>query len=192
MAEAIAKSLHRLTLRQGVFRLLDRLGLRDSNTSSRGNGTQFKGWKSGQNPYCSSESIPWWRPEWNSCTPAHYYDWNYYNHANATEQVSYDEQHYGTQLRSLQTTASAGCSAFDGWTQTLTGNYLDLYELDWDGDDYVDTLGFPDVTVVLSCDSASCSSTYSNWAYGSGSDAAAEIRVQASGYYRDGGGWPPF
>ena len=27
MADAIRKSLHRLTLRQGVFRLLDRLGL---------------------------------------------------------------------------------------------------------------------------------------------------------------------
>ncbi len=53
-----------------------------------------------------------------------------------------------------------GCKDFDGMHFTISDNYMTVYELDdlWGGatDDLVQTLYFPDVSVVLDCTVSTC------------------------------------
>lgn len=78
---------------------------------------------------------------------------------------------------------TGGCAALNGLKLTVQGNYMSVYELDApDGDDLVESLYFPDVTVTLRCTPEACfavgDNNYNGWIDG--------ISKQSSSVYK----WP--
>lgn len=76
-----------------------------------------------------------------------------------------------------------GCLDFDGMVHTFRNNFMELYELDWDGDDYIVRLAFDDLSVTLSCPYYNqCVVTYSppvtTW---DNSVTRAEVAIKAYG-----------
>lgn len=60
--------------------------------------------------------------------------------------------------------SGGGCQDLDGWTITVSNNFITLYELDpWSTDDLVQSLYFPDLSITLSCDRYSCTAAPSPW-----------------------------
>lgn len=52
---------------------------------------------------------------------------------------------------------AGGCAQLDGLTLTVDNNFMTLYELDFpDGDDLIQTLYFPNVSIRLDCDLYGC------------------------------------
>ena len=118
---------------------------------SRNDTTQWNGWKSKNN-----------QRQWNSCTeltetqhPPPNCD--YYNSpaGTCTSQAGYqdDWRSYGH--------LSLGwgyfeCDVYDQYVWTVTGNYLDLIELDEFTDDFVDVLHPGNIDVLINCESNHC------------------------------------
>lgn len=150
----------------------------DSNAGSRFNGDQFAGWRSGDH----------W--EWNSCRndfpPP---DCAYYNAAGCTQQISAaaDEQLYAAFSFVSGTDNVAGCAAFDGSQFTLSGNYMDMWELDpLDDDELVGFLNYPNLTATLNCTFFDCGPNSSGWQSPTGGDTgllSASLQMTVSGVY---------
>lgn len=150
-----------------------------SNVGARWDARQYQGWAT-YNPYCSESMND---PEWNSCTGYGSGQSNYFNWANNTEQYSADIGTYGVEYRYMATTENEGCAVWDGGQFTVWGNFMDLYELDWDGDDYITQLTFDDTAVTLQCDYNQCAEAYSEWKSSSNSITSAQIRIRAIGTF---------
>lgn len=140
----------------------------ESNFGSRGDSTQFTGWKWEDNKF-----------QWNSCTRDHIRDdnvsCNYYNHdhngnGRCEDQGSNGEYGYG----GLSVLLGVNCpkdTNYDGrcdtggcreiTTFTVTNQYLHLWELDnYDFDDYIGTLNVHSGCCTVSgitCNAYSCS-----------------------------------
>ena len=154
----------------------------DSNVGSRQDGDQFQGWKPSGGHH-----------QWNSCTKGEweapdyrYYNWNSYTTqkgrggANKYGGVMYRMSVSYEDYDAIDEEWIGGCRDLDGLTFTISGNKMNLYELDRaDRDDYVTTLGFSNVQVTLDCpDSGYCNSVSSPWVQsGSNSIARAKIRL---------------
>ena len=76
-----------------------------------------------------------------------------------------------------------------------TSNYTTLYELDWDGNDLVETLYFPGISVTLTgCDHDGCPEKPSGWVDMTSSTSSsavveAELRMKASAYLQGSCDW---
>ena len=130
---------------------------------------QFKGWNE---PSLDTKE------QWNSCTTdvAEYWPPNcdYYNVNSCSTQASTDIVTHGTIIyRNSPRPCLApgitpppdfyvGCS-LQGGTVSQTGNYMTLYELDFDGNDLVTELSFPDTSVTLTCNYEGCSQQVTTW-----------------------------
>jgi hypothetical protein len=164
----------------------------DSNYGSRGDGTQFMGWKSGSGISPCGENID--PPQWNSCTDT-YTDPYYFNYNNNTEQWSPDEKVYVGYSITFGSCPwdwdydgvidDGGCGNGTGWRQFSSGgNYMALYELDpITGDEEVTTLYYNDTMYInVWCDGWTCGSGSSSWqASASNSIASADIRFSTPG-----------
>lgn len=154
----------------------------DSNWSSLTDGEQFRGWQTADTE-CGGSMFP---PQWNSCTsystPGFCADFNW---SGCTEQGSTDERDHAYVSFYYQVNAENGCADMNGYTLTLTNNFMRLFELDNDGNDFVTELNFPSLATTLSCGShGSCGTTYSGWAGSNGNPVVAtEIRLRASGAF---------
>lgn len=51
---------------------------------------------------------------------------------------------------------AGGCLDLNGYEAWVTGNYMSAYELDWNNDDFIGRLYFPDVKVTLRCTPDAC------------------------------------
>lgn len=62
---------------------------------------------------------------------------------------------------------SGGCKDLDGYQIGVQNNFMSVYELDWDGDDIINSLYFPTVWATLSCTADYCraanDSNYDGW-----------------------------
>ena len=62
---------------------------------------------------------------------------------------------------------SGGCKDLDGYQIGVQNNFMSVYELDWDGNDIVNSLYFPNVWATLSCTADYCraanDSNYDGW-----------------------------
>lgn len=59
---------------------------------------------------------------------------------------------------------AGGCKDLDGYWIGVQQNYMSVYELDWDGDDIVNSLYYPNLWAPLSCTPESCHPVGdSNW-----------------------------
>lgn len=54
---------------------------------------------------------------------------------------------------------AGGCKDLDGYWIGVQQNYMTVYELDWDGDDVINSLYFPTVWAPLSCTPEACFAT---------------------------------
>ena len=131
---------------------------------------QFKGWK--VPPFPDSKE------QWNSCTTsvAEYWSPNcdFYNANSCTTQSSSATVTHGalTYRQSPRACLApgitpppdyyVGCTQ-EGGTVSQTSNYMTLYELDFDGNDYVTKLSFPATSVTLTCDYDGCSRKTTTW-----------------------------
>ena len=125
----------------------------DSAYGSRSDTTQFRGW----------EDAGGLQREWNTCTGFH----DAFN--NGTNQQRQDpwptdpRQWAGGWMEWEVEDDSEGCEALDGAPLSFDNIYMDLYELDWIGDDYVDWLSYPTHGLTLDCsDPDTCEGT-SQW-----------------------------
>ena len=115
------------------------------------------------NNYPSSDKFTWndLAYDWESESGIHYY----------VDQISStgEANEYGTITRYFQVDQptdtdgngsldSGGCEELNGWTYSIGGNFMTVYELDrpLDGHDLIQSLYFPRVSVDLSCDVAGC------------------------------------
>ncbi len=65
--------------------------------------------------------------------------------------------------------ASGGCFNVDNMGVGVTGNYIDLYELDpWDQDDWVQRLGYDSTYAPLACEDAYYCYGESDWKHVTG------------------------
>ena len=93
-------------------------------------------------------------------------------------------------------TTYEGCQN-QGGTVSQTNNYMTLYELDSDGDDFVETLYFPDTTVTLTgCTYDGCPEQTSSWVDLEDSTYSwviidAQLRMKARAYLEGPCGWTP-
>ena len=131
----------------------------DSNYGNRTDTDQFSGWKHLDGPPA--------KKQWNSCTTQVAKFWapncTYYNANGCTSQRSYG---IDTQGQMSYRTTPETCVPDDPGSippeyygcqhQGVVGqasNYMDLYELDWNGDGFVETIEFPGTSVTLTgCD----------------------------------------
>lgn len=122
----------------------------DSNMGSRNDTTQFNGWKSKNS-----------QRQWNSCTELSETEYpppnsSYYNDNNYTTQKGYqdDWRSYGNLFLGW---GYFDCSVYDEYVWTVTGNYLDLYELDeMTADDFADVLHPGNIDVPIDCVDNNC------------------------------------
>ena len=115
------------------------------------------------NNYPSSDKFTWndLAYDWESESGIHYY----------VDQISStgEANEYGTITRYFKVDQptdtdgngsldSGGCEELNGWTYSIGGNFMTVYELDrpFDGHDLIQSLYFPRVSVDLSCDVAGC------------------------------------
>jgi hypothetical protein len=56
-----------------------------------------------------------------------------------------------------------GCKDLDGHQIGVQNNFMSVYELDWDGNDLVNSLYFPNVWATLSCTAEFCKAVNSNY-----------------------------
>ena len=163
-----------------------------SNYSSRLRDTdQFRGWK--------HLDGPWTKQQWNSCTA--FYPppdcENYQLPACTAPQTSPATVTHGS--RSYRTSVTHcpnpligypgergnGCSFVQG-SFSQSSNYMTLYELDWDGNDLVETLYFPGTSVTLTgCTYDGCPERTSSWVDMTSSTSniaivEAELRMKVS------------
>lgn len=133
---------------------------------------QFRGW--------NHQDGPPTKQQWNSCTtavreyraPSHRYyrlsrDGTSYSGNYSDDVVSHGNIRYRYRANRCRwrKPANRGCAGITGYSVTLTSsNYMSLYELDWDGNDFVTTLYFPVPIVYLSgCSESSCNTQTTNW-----------------------------
>ena len=82
-----------------------------------------------------------------------------------------------------------GCSGLTGHS-IIENNYMSLYELDWDGDDFVTTLYYPSPPLTLSgCTLNGCSTLCTPWedptsSTNPGTGVTAEMRVVVESSFR--------
>ena len=118
-----------------------------SNYGRKKDTDQFRGWK--------HEDGPSTKRQWNACTSLYPPpDCDYYNANHCRTQQSYSTVTHGTLV--YRTTPEecippvpgsfpvsyVGCRD-QGGTVSQASNYMTLYELDWNGNDLVETLYFP-------------------------------------------------
>jgi hypothetical protein len=123
----------------------------DSSHGGRYDGFQFAGWK---------QDDGWL--QWNSCTDefpppdptAQYFNWGYDGSGYTTQIGTSDSSHtnYWTDVLPW------GCGAETG-TIFSASHFMNVYELDFDGDDFIATINFPIVNATLSCSEGYCSTT---------------------------------
>jgi hypothetical protein len=154
-------------------------------------GFQFAGWK---------DEGDGWR-EWNSCTSTYVApDYIWYNANNyTTQETTLGWQEVADMHMYFENTY---CDAFHGAVLTVSGAFMELWELDpWDEDEYVGTLYYNQLTAGVYCSGtgpgATCgtlsgasppSSVYPNGV------ASAYGSIAANGwfgYWDDGTGGPP-
>lgn len=75
-----------------------------------------------------------------------------------------------------------------------SNNFMSLYELDWDGNDFITTLYFPSTSVSLNCNYYGCTGGTSGWVGVSRSTnprtgVDADMRSKASARYQSGCMW---
>ncbi|MEA2604851.1 MAG: hypothetical protein QOF89_5843 [Acidobacteriota bacterium] len=62
---------------------------------------------------------------------------------------------------------SGGCKDLDGYQIGVQQNYMSVYELDWDGNDLINSLYFPNVWATLRCTAETClaanDNNYDGW-----------------------------
>jgi len=139
-----------------------------SNYGHKRDADQFEGWHWTDSKY-----------QWNSCTFHEYAppNCNYYNYSNCTQQITYNPSAvnvHGTTGISLAVDCphdtdgdgvcdAGGCS--DVWSYSSGTNWMTVYELDdwFGGDDLVQSMYFPSLSVDLSCDVWGCDSAGGNW-----------------------------
>lgn len=166
-----------------------------SNFSGLQDGNQFRGWKIGGN-----------HAEWNSCTRDHIRDTDtiYYNHDHNGNGLGDDQwghtPPYGDSAyiyTGLETDIGTDCprdTDYDGQCDTggcltlssgfgVGGQFLSLYELDWDGDDFVTTLYIDSgcCSVTPTCTWDWCEETYSSWyptAYWTDTEVTASVSMK--------------
>lgn len=164
-----------------------------SNWGGVNNTDQFRGWK----PEGS-------QGQWNSCTQDHIRD---------TDNIWYNHDHNGNGLGDDQYIDTAwiytggqidmfadcpmdtdgdgqcdtgGCLDLNSSWFSVGGQFLSLYELDWDGDDFITTLYAHQncCSVNMSCDAYSCSGpVYSPWyptVLSTNTDITANVIMQVS------------
>ena len=168
----------------------------DSNYGGITDTDQFRGWQ--------HEDGPPTKLQWNSCTTGKIPYWapncRYYNADNCTTQKSNATVTHGRLVyRSLVEICTSsdepgttpetyyGCQA-QGGPLSQTSNYMDLYELDWDGNDFVETLEFPGTSVTLTgCDYYGCPEKITAWVdmtddTSSSAHVEAQLRMRARAY----------
>lgn len=117
--------------------------------------------------------------QWNSCTTAveefHAPNCSYYNRNGCTTQGSDSTVTHGTM--NFRTTATRcpldelstleegpGCRVYEGARAVQNINFMTLYELDWNGNDLVETLYFPRTSLTLSgCTRDGCPEKRTGW-----------------------------
>ena len=160
-----------------------------SNYGDEEDTDQFRGWQ--------HEDGPPTKLQWNSCTT-----WveqyqppstAYYTPPTYTDQRSADDVRHGfyrfrmnhrrcPRINGRPTVRGPGCSNLNGYS-IIENNYMSLYELDWDGDDFVTTLYFPSPSLTFSgCDRNGCSDLRTPWkdptsSTNPGTGVTAEMRV---------------
>lgn len=160
---------------------------------------QFRGWKHLDGPST--------KRQWNSCTS--FYpppDCDYYNSNHCRTQQSYSTVTHGTMVYRTSVeectpdvpgappTTYYGCQD-QGGSVGQTSNYMTLYELDWDGDDLVETLYFPGTSATLTgCDYDGCPEKTSGWVDMTRSTSSeaiveAELRMKARAYLEGSCDW---
>lgn len=136
----------------------------DSNVGSRQDGDQFMGWHDGDG-----------HQEWNSCTTAY---------PTGTQTSDTGVGSHGGGILGYVPNTQCYELPLEGYVVTVTGNYMDLWELDpCDEDEYVATLSYPDVSLVLSQSGANWngeSSWLSPTSVSPSGVATAQIRMTAS------------
>ena len=173
-----------------------------SNYGKVKDSNQFPGWKEGT-ATGSGEKIR----QWNSCTSHPSWpqgDSDYYNAEGSTSQrtVLGTATHGSRQYRKpipcqgsafYPLPSATGCAAaLSSWS--APENFMSLYELDWDGNDFVTTLYFPGTSVGLTCNYYGCSEKRSDWQDVSSSTDAytgvdAQFRMKVSAAYEGGCTW---
>ena len=116
--------------------------------------------------------------QWNSCTTDveefHPPNCQYYNRDGCTTQGSDSTVTHGTMnFRTEVTQCPAqegiseegpGCTVYEGTRAIQTLNYMELWELDWDGNDFVETLYFPQTSLTLTgCTRDGCPQKQTGW-----------------------------
>lgn len=86
-----------------------------------------------------------------------------------------------------------GCTAMHS-TWTMGNNFMSLYELDWNGNDFITTLYFPSTSVPMNCNYYGCSGGNSGWVSVSRSTRPytgvdAQMRTNVSARYQPGCVW---
>jgi len=73
---------------------------------------------------------------------------------------------------------AGGCQALDGYEVWMVNNYMSAYELDWNNNDFVGRLYFPDVKVTLRCTPNNCfavgDNNFDGWPDDVGNQASPE------------------
>jgi hypothetical protein len=162
----------------------------DSDFGPRHTDWQYLGWNDGYNTYCPAERL--YPAEWNSCysasLPGQSSEFNWPPGV-WTQQMSASEQGYGSEERLLGAIEpydsngdgqadAGGCQPYDGFQMAYANSFMDVYETDPLGDDYVTTLTLPYMTVTLSCpDYSRCVATSSQW-YPTNSNGITSTEVQ--------------
>lgn len=133
------------------------------------NTDQFRGW--------SWQDGPRNKKQWNSCTTAmvkfhaphtRFYSPPTFRRQDSPDTVTHGKYRYRANAARCPNLWSnppfQGCSGLNRNDLTSSGNYMSLYELDWDGDDLVTTLYFPTTSLPLeNCNYEGCSSQQSQW-----------------------------
>lgn len=89
--------------------------------------------------------------------------------------------------------SSQGCNAAPR-TWNMNNNFMSLYELDWDGNDFITTLYFPTTRISMNCNYYGCADGTSEWVEISrsteiSSGVDAEMRTKVSARYQPGCVW---
>ena len=93
----------------------------------------------------------------------------------------------------LPAPSTLGCTVAPR-TWTMGNNFMSLYELDWDGNDFITTLYFPATSISMSCNYYGCSSKKSDWVSPSRSTkpltgVRAELRTKVFARFQTACAW---
>lgn len=147
---------------------------------------QFRGW--------SWQDGPATKLQWNSCTTAveefRAPNCSYYNANSCSTQKSSAVVTHGVMTFKTSSTPCPipgtvgneqgnGCLVFEGENVSQTTNFMTVYELDWNGNDLVETLYFPSTSVTLTgCTHNECPEKTTGWSNMT-SDTSPPSQVEA-------------